>query len=185
VNPLCNWYFMTASCLVVVALGWWITDRFVEPRLAHVVVDGDEADAHAADPLGTNERRGLGAAALVAACFAAGVAALVVPSAGALRGKDGSLSGHDAPLMMAIVPLIFLFFLSTGLAYGKIAGTLKTHRDAIAGASKAMSEMGYYLVLAFLPPCSSRPSADRTWVFSPRWRVRSRSARWACRRRSR
>ena len=41
VNPLCNWYFMTASCLVIVLLGWWITDRVVEPRLMATRVDGD------------------------------------------------------------------------------------------------------------------------------------------------
>ncbi len=150
VNPLCNWYFMSASCLVVVALGWWITDRFVEPRLTGVAVDGDEADAHAAAPLTTKEKRALAATGAVTLAFGAAIAWLSAPAGAILRGKDGSLSSHEAPLMQAIVPLIFLFFLATGLTYGSIAGTIKTHRDAIAGASRAMSEMGYYLVLAFL-----------------------------------
>jgi len=150
VNPLCNWYFMSASCLIVVLLGWWITDRFVEPRLRAVAVDGEEADAHAAAPLEPRERRALAAAAVTAILFGALVAALTVPANAPLRAPDGSLSSFDAPLMQAIVPLIFLFFLATGLAYGGWAGTIKTHRDAIAGAAKSMSEMGYYLVLAFL-----------------------------------
>ncbi len=149
VNPLCNWYFMSASCLVIVALGWWVTDRLVEPRLAGVVVDGDDKDAQAAAPLTSKEKRALAATGLVTLVFAVGVALLAAP-AGPLRAEDGSLSSRDAPLMQAIVPLIFLFFLSTGLTYGTLAGTIKTHRDAIAGAAKAMSEMGYYLVLAFL-----------------------------------
>jgi aminobenzoyl-glutamate transport protein len=51
--------------------------------------------------------------------------------------------------MQAIVPLIFLFFLIPGVVYGYAAGTVKTHRDIVKGMSKAMSTMGYYIVLAF------------------------------------
>lgn len=150
VNPLCNWYFMTASCLVIVVLGWWLTDRVIEPRLASTPVDGDEADAHAMAPLESRERRALAVTTLVALLFAGAVVAMCAPASAVLRSKTGSLTTSDAPLMQAIVPLIFLFFLLTGLAYGGIAGTIRSHRDAIAGASKSMSEMGYYLVLAFL-----------------------------------
>ena len=43
VNPLANWFFTGASCLVIVGLGWYITDRIIEPRLRNVPVDGDVA----------------------------------------------------------------------------------------------------------------------------------------------
>ncbi|HEY4554855.1 MAG TPA: AbgT family transporter, partial [Lysobacter sp.] len=43
----------------------------------------------------------------------------------------------------------FIFFLIPGVVYGKLAGTVKTHRDVVAGMSKAMGGMGYYIVLAF------------------------------------
>ena len=33
VNPLCNWFFTGASTFLVVGLGWYLTDRVVEPRL--------------------------------------------------------------------------------------------------------------------------------------------------------
>jgi len=33
-HPLINLYFTAASCLVIVAVGWWITDRIIEPRLS-------------------------------------------------------------------------------------------------------------------------------------------------------
>jgi aminobenzoyl-glutamate transport protein len=51
--------------------------------------------------------------------------------------------------MQSIVPLIFFLFLLPGVAYGMVAGTVKTHRDVIAGMSKSMSTMGYYIVMAF------------------------------------
>ena len=51
--------------------------------------------------------------------------------------------------MQSIVALIFIFFLIPGVVYGYVSGTVKTHRDVIAGMSKAMSGMGYYIVMAF------------------------------------
>ena len=51
--------------------------------------------------------------------------------------------------MQSIVALIFVFFLTPGVVYGYVAGNAKSHRDIVTGMSKAMSTMGYYLVLAF------------------------------------
>jgi aminobenzoyl-glutamate transport protein len=51
--------------------------------------------------------------------------------------------------MQSIVPLIFLLFLIPGVVYGVVAGTVTSHRDIVKGMSKAMSTMGYYIVLAF------------------------------------
>jgi aminobenzoyl-glutamate transport protein len=51
--------------------------------------------------------------------------------------------------MQSIVPLIFLMFLLPGVVYGLRAGTVKTSRDVVQGMSKAMTGMGYYLVIMF------------------------------------
>jgi aminobenzoyl-glutamate transport protein len=59
------------------------------------------------------------------------------------------LTANSAPLMLSIVPLIFLLFIIPGIVYGYVAGTVKSHKDVIAGMSKSMSTMGYYIVLAF------------------------------------
>jgi aminobenzoyl-glutamate transport protein len=67
----------------------------------------------------------------------------------AAKPKHSSLVNPGAPLMDAIVPLIFLLFLLPGVVYGYAAGTVKSHRDIVKGMSKSMSTMGYYLVLAF------------------------------------
>src|SRR5690606_92412 len=40
-------------------------------------------------------------------------------------------------------------FVVPGIVYGYAAGSVKTHRDVIGGMSKAMSGMGYYIVMAF------------------------------------
>jgi aminobenzoyl-glutamate transport protein len=51
--------------------------------------------------------------------------------------------------MQSIVGLIFIFFLIPGVVYGYVSGSVKTHRDVVGGMSKAMSGMGYYIVMAF------------------------------------
>lgn len=148
-NPLNNWFFTSASTLLIIGLGWYITDRIVEPRLTGVSVDGDLAEAPALEVLSPAERRGLWAGL---ASMLLGIAALVItalPAGSAWRAPDGELAASAAPLMRSIVPLIFLFFLLPGVVYGYVARTVRTHRDIVAGMTHAMSGMGYYIVMAF------------------------------------
>ena len=62
VNPLSSWFFMSASTLIITVIGWYITDKIVEPRLQSVKVDGNEDEMPKMQELGKNEKRGLFAA---------------------------------------------------------------------------------------------------------------------------
>ena len=149
VNPLNNWFFTLASSAVVIVVGWYVTDRVVEPRLAATPVDGELAGDAPQGDLEPRERRALRWALLASAV---GIVLLVVsawPGTSVWRGASGALTSVDAPLMKAIVPLIFLLFLLPGVVYGYASGNFKTHRDVVEGMSKSMSGMGYYLVMAF------------------------------------
>ena len=148
-NPLNNWFFTSASCLVIVGIGWYLTDRIVEPRLAHLEIDGELADAPSLAPLDKRERRGLNAAVITMAITMIALAATTLPEGSAWRAPDGGLASAGSPLMGSIVPLIFLLFIIPGIVYGYIAGTVSTHRDLIEGMSKSMSSMSYYIVMAF------------------------------------
>nr|MDQ3295646.1 AbgT family transporter [Myxococcota bacterium] len=44
---------------------------------------------------------------------------------------------------------IFLLFLIPGIVHGFVSGTFQSHRDVVKAMAKAMSSMGYYLVMAF------------------------------------
>ena len=149
VNPLCNWFFTGASTVLVMALGWYVTDRIVEPRVRGLRVDGDTADMPKLDPLTNAERRGLTAGGIVLVLGVILLTVWALPAASPLRAPDGQITVFTAPLMRSIVPLIFLLFLFPGIAYGIAAGTVKTAKDVINGMSKAMSGMGYYIVMAF------------------------------------
>lgn len=155
VNPLCNWWFTSASCVVIVLLGWYLTDRVIEPRLAATPVDGDPSDMPKREETTPAERRGM-RAGLAAMAAGAGLLALwALPGDSAMRapptveGQPGSLTAFAAPLMKSIVPLIFFLFLIPGLVHGYVSGTFKSHRDVIKGMSHAMGTMAYYLVMVF------------------------------------
>lgn len=152
VNPLCNWYFCSASTALIALVGWFVTDRIIEPRLrATTAIDADPASLTRFEPLTAAELKGLAAGlATMLACVAL-LAVSAAPASSLLRSPlpEGSLTGAQAPMMKILVPLIFLFFLAPGIAYGYVAGTVKSHRDVVKGMSKSMGTMGYYLAMAF------------------------------------
>jgi aminobenzoyl-glutamate transport protein len=140
VDPTSNYYFMVVSTVLLTVLGTIVTTRVVEPRLGEWT---GAVDAGGEAPKGA-ERRGLVAAGLGALGVTVVVGALV--AAGVLRDADGSW----APFFGALVPLLMLFFLVPGLAYGLVAGTIRSDRDVAAMASDTMATMGSYVVLAFV-----------------------------------
>lgn len=150
-NPLNNWYFTSFSSILIVLLGWFITDKIVEPRLKGTVVELEEGDTSAASmgavqPL---ERKAFGIATAVGLLLLVGLFAWAYPVDSALRNEAGELTGKGSPLMAAIVAIIFIVFVIPGVVYGFVAGTYKTSTDVIKSMSKAMSSMSYYMVLAF------------------------------------
>ncbi len=215
VNPLSSWFFMAASTLIITAIGWYVTDKIIEPRLKSVEIDGNEDEMPKMEELGKNEKRGLAAAFIALFIGLAILAAASIPENSPMRspagykltkesfeklntagipgdvlkkiepiknkefsktafdneikgklGEEGSklyltgiienveqnppqLTSSNAPLMLAIVPLIFILFLIPGVVYGYFAKSISGHRDIISGMSKSMSTMGYYIVLAF------------------------------------
>lgn len=155
VNPLNNFYFTTASSLLIMLVGWYLTDRVIEPRLKDTPVDGDAAEMPEMNALDARERKGLNLALLSMLVAAVLLVVSALPAGSPWRAPADAATGSGellvsaAPLMQSIVALIFIFFLIPGVVYGYVAGTVKSHRDIIEGMSKAMSGMGYYIVMAF------------------------------------
>jgi len=149
VNPLSNWLFTSVSCIFVVGVGWYLTDKVIEPRLRNTAVDGDDLNSHAMTDLTAKERRGLRAAMLAMVIGIGLLIAAVYPQDSPLRSAQGEITAFSAPIMQSIVPLIFLLFIIPGTIYGYVAGTVTNHRDIIAGMSKSMGTMAYYLVMIF------------------------------------
>jgi aminobenzoyl-glutamate transport protein len=156
VNPLCNWTFTSASSVLVIGLGWLITEWVVEPRLKSVPVDGDPALMPTLDNAQTQsaeqaraEQIGMWAGL---ATFLGLLTLLVLalwPQNSPLRSSEGSITDPKAPMMAAIVPVMFFMFLLPGVVHGFLAGTFKTQKDVIDGMTKSVGTMSYYLVMVF------------------------------------
>ncbi len=156
INPLNNYFFTSASTFLIVAVGWVLTDWVIEPRLRATVVDADPATLPKMDALTATERRGVMLAVLSMVVTFAVLLASALPVGSSWRAAadtvppgGSSLLVSAAPLMQSIVPIIFIFFLIPGVVYGVVSGSVKTHRDVVSGMAKAMSGMGYYIVMAF------------------------------------
>ena len=148
-NPLNNYFFTTASSLLIISVGWFITDRIVEPRLQSETIDGDEEDLPEMHDLQDKERRGLRWASISMLLGIVLLVATAWPAGSPWRDATGNISSFQAPLMRSIVSLIFLFFLLPGVVYGVIAGTVSSSKDIIVGMTKSMHSMAYYLVIMF------------------------------------
>jgi len=150
VNPLNNWYFTAFSSVLIIFLGWFITDRIIEPRLnskfRYESAGETESDMSTITP---KEKKAFYLSSLLMLNM---VILLVVTSMGSdspWRDKDGNISSFNAPLMKSIVPLIFLIFALPGTAYGYISGSFKKSKDVIMAMAKSMNGMSYYIVMAF------------------------------------
>ncbi len=149
VNTLNNYFFTTASSLLIVGLGWWITDRVVEPRISSVPIDGDAEDLPEMHDLKPEERRGL-----KWSLIAMGLGLVLLGLSIAFdwlpwRDQSGALASFSAPIMRSIVALIFIFFLLPGIVFGYVSGSFKSSKDMIEGMTHAMHSMAYYLVIMF------------------------------------
>ena len=149
VNPLNNYFFTTASSLLIVSLGWYITDKIVEPRINATKVDGDAEDLPEMHDLQDNERKGL-RWALFSVVLGIGIMIVTaLPADSAWRAADGEMTASTAPMMRSIVSLIFLLFLVPGVVFGIVSGSMKSSKDMIVGMTHSMHSMAYYLVIMF------------------------------------
>jgi aminobenzoyl-glutamate transport protein len=148
VNPLNNYFFTTISSVLIVGLGWYITDRIVEPRISKTQIDGAAEDLPEMHDLKEEERKGL-RWALVSMVIGIGILTVTaLPETSAWR-DNGTLASFSAPMMRSIVSLIFLLFLVPGIVFGIVSGSMKSSKDMIEGMTHAMHGMAYYLVIMF------------------------------------
>ena len=145
VQILGNWFFLAASSVLIVAVGTFVTDRVIEPRLGPWKGDASPLQVPTA-----TERKGLVVAAVATLICLAGFALLVRSPGSPLR--DPAVQGLDSwkPFLDSIVILVTILFLVPGIAYGLVTGSIRSDRDVAKLAGAAMNTMGTYIVLAFV-----------------------------------
>ena len=148
ISPACNYYFMIASTFLITALGWWVAEKLVAPRLGEWKPEDAASSAGELRSLSAEEKRGLLFASIAALVIAAVLVSGTVPADGFLRDPATGELLHS-PFMSGIVTLIFVIGVVLGLAYGVGARTVRNDADLVEGMAKAMKTLGGYLVLVF------------------------------------
>jgi aminobenzoyl-glutamate transport protein len=138
-----NWYFMIASTVLLTLTGWGVTVLAVQGRAAaHAPAAGQDPTKGADTATDPRALRTAGWSALV--LLAAVLALILVPGA-ALHGQGTRF----ARWMEAIVPLLFVVFLVPGVAYGVVAGTIRSARDVAEMMADTLRGLAPYIALAF------------------------------------
>ena len=149
-----NAYFIIGMTFAFLPVIWFVTDKIIEPRLPPI--SAVNAENHTSQnikepgaPLLPEEVRGLKRAGL--ACLAIiffWVSLCVIPGT-PLIDEYASPEARLNPLFQSLVAGFFILFLISGWAYGSASGSVTSHRDVVRMMSESMSDLSYYLVLAF------------------------------------
>ncbi len=171
VHPAVNWYFMIASTFLITGLGWFVTEKIVEPRLGTYdpsMADEDIDRSPALEKVTPTEMRALKWAGLAIALVTMGFVVLAgprwmgfldwLPGWGIFRDPNEFNPDPDKvvegiaifrPMLNSVVTMILIFFVIPGIVYGAIVGTMRSDRDVIDAMAGAMKSMGLYIVLVF------------------------------------
>ena len=145
-TPAMNYYFMIVSTFLLTIVGTIVTEKIVAPRFENEEFDQSKKQAISNSPLEVKGLKWAGISILIYVVLVVFLSLGVMPF---MADTEGRILGVNSPLMKGTVPIITVMFLIPGLIYGKIVGTIKRDRDAVAMMGKSMSEMGPYIVIAF------------------------------------
>lgn len=146
-----NWWFIVVMTFLFLPLGWWVTDKVVEPRLGVWNPSGSSPIDLSQGELSPAEKRGLLWAAIAAVLvIALWVALTIMPDAPFVDTEAAQPSARLNPFYTSLVAGFFVLFFLTGAAYGVAAGTVKGDKDLARMMGQSMAEMGPYIVLAFV-----------------------------------
>lgn len=151
VQPTANIYFMMASTFLITFVGWFVTDKIVEPRLgAHDKKLAMSKEDDNLKNLTDKEKKALKIANITLIGLLVIIAVLAIPENGLLRNPETKSLIDHSPLMKGFVTLMAICFFVPSVVYGKVAGVFKSEKDVCAQLGKAMSSMGGYIALSFV-----------------------------------
>ena len=147
-----NAYFIVGMTFVFLPVIWFVTDKIIEPRLLPVslrLVTSLRLDARGSGASLAGRDSGLKASGFAALAVILVWVFLCVAPGTPLIDESANPEARLNPLFRSLVAGFFILFLVTGWAYGTASGSVKSHRDIVRMMSESMSDLSYYLVLAF------------------------------------
>ncbi|MDO7021064.1 AbgT family transporter [Brachyspira innocens] len=151
VNVLCNYFLSVSSTFAVILVCWFITDKIVEPFLWKTmpIDEGVKPEDTSISSITKEENRAFKIAFAVLILMFVLLIVLLVPKDSLLRSPNGNLTTPDAPVMQAIVPILFLFLVIPGYIYGKLTNKFKTTKDFSLAMAGSVKNLASFLTFSF------------------------------------
>lgn len=150
VNVAMNWYFIAASIIVLLPAVYWVTMRFVIPRLG--TYDTSNSDIKVDEEnkgLTPEENKAVFWANISFFAMIALLILLAIPQNSFLsNAKTGSLL-NDAPIINGVGLIILVLFLVPGLVYGIKMKVFHNSKDLGKMLADSMGSMGSFIVIVF------------------------------------
>lgn len=156
VQATSNWYFMIASTFLIVLVGWYITDKIIEPRLGEY--NNFNEDENDIKNISKEDKRGLKFAGIATLIYLALILISIIP-ANSLFGPQEGESFSQSAFMNSIIVFMSLLFLIPGVAYGIGSGKIKNDNDVIELMNKSIAGLSSFMVLIFF-------AAQFTYLFT-------------------
>jgi len=150
VNVAMNWYFIAASVLVLLPSVYWVTMRFVIPRLgkyddSNSAIQADDSNSK----LTPQENRAVFWANISFFILIVLLIILAIPQHSFLRNANTGSLLNDAPIINGVGLIILVLFLVPGLVYGIMVKEFKNSKDLGKMLADSMSSMGSFIVIVF------------------------------------
>jgi len=141
-----HYYFIFVSTFMLVALGAWVTKRFVAPRLEKLSYQVPDDIAMSDFSVTPEEQKGLKAAFWGLLASLAVIGGLVWGPLAPYTNEAGQVV---KPFLNNVIILITFVFAAVGIAFGYASGKFKNMMDVVQAMVVQMNTMGYVLVLTF------------------------------------
>ncbi|MDQ0184244.1 aminobenzoyl-glutamate transport protein [Cytobacillus kochii] len=143
VSPVDNWYFMSISTVLLTLVGGFLTEKVIEPRLGKY--DGDLKKNF--EPVSAIESKGLRNAVIAGLAYIAILLTIIFWPDSPLRNEEGGMI--PSPFLSGIIPIVLLFFITMGTAYGVTVKKITKSADIPKYMADSMKDMAGYIVLIF------------------------------------
>lgn len=146
VNIAMNWYFMTASMFILLAVILFVTYKVIIPRLGAYTPDGHEQD-HFTE-LTVVEKRGLKYANYTVLALIILIVLVAIPESSFLRNPI-TKGLVDGPLVQGVAIVMAFIFFVPGLVYAVVTKTAKSSKDIVNMMNESMAGMSGFIVIVF------------------------------------
>ncbi|WP_174614515.1 AbgT family transporter [Virgibacillus ihumii] len=144
VTAVANWYFNIVSTFMLTIVGGLVTTKIVEPRLGEY--KGGAVEEEDTEEL-PNAKKGFINALIAGLVYWAIVVTVIFLPDSPLRNDEGGIV--PSPFLDGIVPIIFVFFVVIGVAFGITVKKIKSGKDVSDYMAESMKDMSSYIVLVF------------------------------------